>query len=303
LSSIPARRTFGIGSLVRPLLDVGRSDIRAYAKSFELAWIDDPSNDSEKHDRNFVRHQIMPKIAQRWPSATRRILHAAELQQQASALLDEVADVRLASALDQDRGKIRSDVFVGQDLPRCRWLLRRWIANAGFPIPDSVHLDAMLSLVAARQDGQPRVRWKGAELKRYREHLYLSRQFTDIGCEYFSRTWDFGSPLETEAGLLSAKKKRGFGINAALVANSEVTVHFRRGGERCRPENRRHSQSLKRLFQEWGVPPWQRSRIPLIFVGDVIAAVAGICTCVPYAVTQDEMGWEITWSPSAEKSN
>ncbi|MFT4581134.1 MAG: tRNA(Ile)-lysidine synthase [Gammaproteobacteria bacterium] len=300
LSSIPQRRVFGMGSLVRPMLNVGRSDIQAYAKLFELNWIDDPSNDSEKHDRNFVRHQIMPKITQRWPGATRRILHAAELQQQAAALLDEVADDRLGSAVEQDRKIIRTEIFAGQDLPQRRWVLRRWIANAGFPIPDSAHLDAMLTLVTARQDSQPRVRWKGAELKRYREHLFLSYQPTETPRVPVNCVWNIESPLETHAGLLTAKMTRGRGISAELVVHNVVTVDFRRGGERCRPENRQHSQSLKRLFQEWGVPPWRRSQTPLIFVGDAVAAVAGICTCAPYGVTGDEMGWEITWTPSVE---
>jgi tRNA(Ile)-lysidine synthase len=303
LSSIPQRRTFGPGSLIRPLLNVGRSDLHAYAKLFDLSWIDDPSNDSEKHDRNFVRHQIMPSITQRWPGATRRILHAAELQQQAATLLDEVADAHLESASTQDPNKIRTDIFAGHAIPRQRWVLRRWIANAGFPIPDSAHVDAMLSLLAARQDSQPCVRWKGAELKRYREHLFLSYQSTETRSVPLKCAWNFQSPLELHAGLLTAKMTRGRGINAKLVANNKVSVDFRRGGERCRPENRQHSQSLKRLFQEWGIPPWQRTQIPLIFVGDVLAAVAGICTCVPFVATGDEWGWEITWTASGAKSD
>jgi tRNA(Ile)-lysidine synthase len=61
--------------------------------------------------------------------------------------------------------------------------------------------------------------------------------------------------------------------------HSELTVRFRLGGECCRPRGRVHHHDLKKLFQEAGVPPWERDRIPLVYIGERLVAVIGYWTC------------------------
>jgi tRNA(Ile)-lysidine synthase len=64
-----------------------------------------------------------------------------------------------------------------------------------------------------------------------------------------------------------------------LPAQGFWRLAFRAGGERCRPTGREHSQSLKKLLQEYGVPPWQRQSIPLLYDGDELAAVGDLWIC------------------------
>jgi tRNA(Ile)-lysidine synthase len=72
-----------------------------------------------------------------------------------------------------------------------------------------------------------------------------------------------------------------------------VTVRFRQGGEKCRLPGRAHRHELKKLWQEWGVPPWQRDRIPLIYIDDEIAQVVGFSVCEPFLAKANETGLEI----------
>ena len=54
---------------------------------------------------------------------------------------------------------------------------------------------------------------------------------------------------------------------------AKVEVRFRRGGEKiCLPGRQGH-HSLKNLFQEAGIPPWEREVMPLIYLDDKLAAV------------------------------
>ena len=71
---------------------------------------------------------------------------------------------------------------------------------------------------------------------------------------------------------------------------AEVTVGFRTGGEVINVPNRgRHT--LKNLMQEWGVPPWQRDRIPLVYLGEKLVSVVG------YVTDADYVGLRIDLSP------
>ncbi len=56
----------------------------------------------------------------------------------------------------------------------------------------------------------------------------------------------------------------------------DYTVRFRSGGERAKPRERHHSQTLKKLLQEYGLAPWLRDRVPLIFRGGILVAVGDL---------------------------
>ena len=57
------------------------------------------------------------------------------------------------------------------------------------------------------------------------------------------------------------------------LLNSPITIQYRNGGEYL--YWRGHQRSLKKLMQEWQIPPWQRTMIPLVYAGSDLVAVVG----------------------------
>jgi tRNA(Ile)-lysidine synthase len=53
-----------------------------------------------------------------------------------------------------------------------------------------------------------------------------------------------------------------------------------------------HHQSLKKLFQQWQVPPWQRERTPLLYNGDELIAVVGYAIAQYALAENDQDGFE-----------
>jgi len=294
LAGIPQLQVFGCGTLVRPLLDVRRVAIVDYAREHGLEWIEDPSNVQDVHDRNYLRHHVLPRIKSRWPAMLERVAGAVELQRDAAAALDTMIDSILVTETDPRKTSLRIAPLLAQDERIQRWALRRWIKLAGYPLPDSVHLRAMQAILHARPDAEPQVRWKGAELRRYRGALFLTRVRPgyELGGRY---PWRIEDKLSLPHGRLTAAAVNGAGIRATALEGATLSVRFRQGGERCHPSGRPHSQTLKRLFQEWAVPPWQRGNLPLIYVNEELAAVADICVSRPFAAGSGEAGWVINW--------
>ncbi|MBL8523081.1 MAG: tRNA lysidine(34) synthetase TilS [Betaproteobacteria bacterium] len=76
--------------LIRPLLTVTREEIEQHADASGLDWIDDESNDDRAFTRNFIRHELIPPIAARFPhyreSLIRAGRHAAEADEMLAAL-------------------------------------------------------------------------------------------------------------------------------------------------------------------------------------------------------------------------
>ena len=63
----------------------------------------------------------------------------------------------------------------------------------------------------------------------------------------------------------------GFGRN--------LRVHARQGGERITLPGRTHSHALKHVLQDFGIPPWQRERMPLLSDGAGVVLAAGDVAC------------------------
>ena len=297
LSAISSLRRLGHGWLSRPMLALNRAAIESYARHHGLDWIDDTTNADVRFDRNFVRLSVMPLLESRWGSVSKTVSRVVELQQEAAQVLDAYADDILQSAGCGTAGRLPVSVLSELRPEVRRLVVRRWIKVNGFPIPDLVHINSIEACVLdARAGAQACVHWKGAVLRRYRGQLYLMPKLAPVPDD-FVKQWDLKTTLPLSWGTLATTAVTGEGLSQIALNAAAVTVQLRRGGERCHPVGRQHSQTLKRLFQEWGVPPWERGRVPLIFADRKLAAVGSICICNPFGAKPDEVGRKIRWRP------
>jgi tRNA(Ile)-lysidine synthase len=295
LAAMPVLTDFANGWLARPMLNVPRKQIISFAQQQTLSWVEDPSNRDMAFDRNYLRHTVMPMLAERWPAASTTLARAAQHQAEAASLLNSLAHDDLQSVSLPEPGQLDMPGLL--ELPRARQanVLRYWIRDiCGYPLPNTGQLDRILSdVLYAGQDKLPIVNWQDVEIRRYRDRLYLGKSLAVHDVDW-QASWTADSQLSLPVGgKLITHEREGRGIHKDCLA-SGITVRFRRGGETCRPAGRGHHHELRKLFQEWGVPPWQRDRIPLIYAGDELAQVVGYTSCAPFAVKPDETGVEFT---------
>lgn len=294
LAAMPAIRPFGPGWLARPLLGYRRHQIAAYVGGQELTWVEDESNLRPEQDRNYLRHTVMPVIGQRWPSASSVLQRAALLQADAAAVLGDMGTQDLEQARDGTDSILRVPALQNLSPARLRNLLRSWIRANGHPVPSLKVIDEIiLELLQSGPDQAPCVRWGGTEVRRYRERAYILAA-TEAGPRAHLE-WTLDAPLALQGGQLQARSRLGSGIKKGQVHDNVVEVRFRRGGEQLRPAGRRETHTLKKLFQDAGVPPWDRDVIPLIYVRGKLAAVSGYWVAEEFQAGDDEPGWDIVF--------
>lgn len=296
LAAMPMVSRFASGYLARPLLQIPRSALQDYACENRLQWVEDSSNRDTGLDRNYLRQQVMPLLRARWPACGRTLSRSARHCAEAQSLIDAMASNDLTSLIDAHDGTLSSSGVAALPAPRARAVLRAWISRAGYPLPDSTRLDRVLyEVTGAAADRNPLVHWAGAEVRRYRDRLYLMSPLAALETG-LRLGWDGESPLQLPAGLGRLRLERGSGgIACERWPRDGVQIRFRGGGERVRPAGARMSLSIKKLFQQKSVPPWQRNRVPLVYIGDQLAAVADLCACRPFAAGRDECGLLIRW--------
>lgn len=265
LGGMRTLRRFGRGWLWRPLLTTPRSALQAFADARGLTWIEDPSNSDCRHDRNFLRHRVLPLLQQRWPQAARTLALSAHLNAEADARLQTLDAIDLARAQLLDPQTLDLDVLRSWDCTRRTRVLRAWLQAMGCAQPPQAVLHQIDSeLLHARSDSDAEVRWRGHRLRAWREGLYLLPSLPALP-RGFAVTWAGASPLALPDGHALALCN-GLGDEQPQARLPvAVRVCARAGGERLRVSRNRPRQCVKQLLQDLGVPPWQRPNLPLLW--------------------------------------
>ncbi len=261
-----------------------------------LAWIDDESNADARFDRNWLRHRVAPLLRERFPAYVQTVARTAGHLAEAAALLDQLARIDAGTVCPQEQLSI--EVLRSLSGARARNLLRWYIAARGAPPPNAQRLEQMLSqLVSARADANPRIVWDRYEMLRYRD-LALARAIPPPLPPDFRRPWNGAATLALPelGGSLHFRSVGGQGIDrAALRAGCEVRL--RGGGERLRLDAGRPSRTLKNLLQESAVAPWDRERLPLLFVGGRLAWVPHVGVDAAFRCPPGAPGIVPEWRP------
>ncbi len=265
-SGMPAAGKLGRKQLLRPLLGVPRAAMREYALTHRLAWIEDESNRDETLTRNFIRRRVGPLLEQKFPRWRESLARAA----------------RHFSSLELDSQK----------------LLRSYLKGRGLRVPSEAKLLEMLKQLGS---GSAQIAHDGIVLRRYREKVFLTNPKTPQA--FKPQTWKGEADLELPelGGSLHFRKVRGQGIDRSLLKAGKFQVRLRSGGERLQPDARRPRRTLKNLFQEAGVPPWERERLPLLYRGGELVWVPGLGVDVTCRAGVGVSGIVPEWRPLARQ--
>jgi len=263
-SGMPAIGTLGGKRAIRPLLEVTRDDIAAYARREGLAWVEDDSNDDTALTRNYLRHQVAPLLAKRFPRWRESFARAARH-------------------------------FAAKDARR-EGLMRAWLAEQGLRAPSEARLMEMLrQLTGARPGAGVALAHDGVVL-RVSGGQVLATKVREV-VDFAPLPWRGESRIALPAlgGVLAFTRGTG-GIDPSKIPQGGLVVALRRGGERLRRDPRRPSRTLKNLFQESAVPAWERRRLPLLYCGRDLVWAPGLGVDAAYASPPGTRGWCPRWT-------
>jgi tRNA(Ile)-lysidine synthase len=295
LAGMPRRTACGRGEHLRPLLDFNRRELQRYVTAAGLTWIEDPSNDDERFDRNFVRHRILPALGERWPSLAASAVRSADHLASAHTLLDDLARADHAVAAEGDQ--LRVTTLRGLEAARMRNLLRFWIRLRDASLPSSAILEQIeAQMLALRADSTPEVQWGDHVMRRYRDRLYLGRRLPAEPAGETSWRWKLEPELALPAGSgrLRARVAECGGPRLAGIPD-ELQIRWRSGGENLQLAANRPHRELRSLMQEWGIVPWMRARIPLLYAGEVLVAIGDLWLAAEFRAAEGQQGILLEW--------
>jgi tRNA(Ile)-lysidine synthase len=284
LGGIPAKRQSRAGiAIVRPMLGVGRDEIRTALRAVGVAWAEDASNADPKYVRNRIRAELVPLMERLQPGAIARIAAAADELQGAAAFLERTVEGEGTLVPLRLAGGVRADATVFASLPRA--LHGRLVRHALRAVRgdllrvDRGHYDLLLRLLADRKSTSRIPLPGGAVAYVFRGSLYAFPNALP------QSPTGAGQPVAAGARLWRARF-------AALGAVAEIEVtpaaqgrfeiadlelRARRPGDRVMGTTKK----MKEIFLARGVPRPYRDFVPLLALGDEAVSCPGhLTSCV-----------------------
>ena len=289
--AIAPSRTFGPGLLLRPFLQLRRSRIESWLQQRGVQWMDDPSNRDPGVPRSFIRHQVIPELQKHWPDAAESLARSAELSGEAAALVDEYCDQDLDALVDPGQDALSVSGLQQLQPARQRAVIRRWIQRRGFPAPPASRLMELQRQLSG--DGGLLIAWPNCELRRYRDGLRLMHPLLDMATDWRVE-WHRGA-CELPAGLGRLEWRRLSDNSLVDGPVPPLSVDFDPACSRFRPAGSARTRTLKNLFQEQGIPPWERVRIPRIYRGQELIGLGDLLGSDSLAQLQQETQSRLVW--------
>lgn len=291
LSAMAACASFSQGQLLRPLLTVTRQQIEQFAQSHQLSSVNDESNADLRYDRNFLRHQVAPILTQRWPSFRQAVQRSAELCAEQEGLMKELLAEKLAQLMNSDGALSIQGLKECSDAMR-RQLIRAWLTQQQRALPSRQHTEMIWSQVALAEAGaNPILHLKVYDIRRFNDLLFCVTSVADIS------EWRQKIRLDTPLVLPDQLGKLTLSLdpqgNIRLPVHQEaLRVTFDPTGLSACPVGRAGSRKLKKLFQEYAIPSWQRRRMPILLEHDRVVAIADLFVDRDFSGQECRLLWD-----------
>lgn len=299
--------------ILRPLLQCSRLQLQQFAISKNLHWIEDDTNNNIIFDRNFLRIQILPLLYKRWSSFDKVVVRTIELCRNQENLLNELLSEFLSTLIDTD-GSLLFEPLLKCSILKRQALLRRWIANFFINMPSYQLVNRIWhEVILSKRDATPMLRLDQYLCRRFQKKLYMlpiSMMFPLNKIKLNEIHTENKIVLPYDLGLLIFQPLN-FDVDGPqkkIISNTNITSilniffnHFRKSGkiltycivrspkynEKISVQfgningllyivNRNKGRKLKKIWQELKIPPWLRSRIPLLFYNNVLISAIGV---------------------------
>ena len=279
------------GALVRPLLKATRADARAYCRSRDLGWREDPSNADRRFARARVRHDVLEALRALNPAVELTIAETAGVLREEGEVLEAAAD-ELLERLGGGAG-LKLEELRASPPALARLVLLRLAERAAGERRSLSRQEADAILALGRAGGTQSLDLEGG-----------LRAVAEYGTVRFTREPETEPP---EAVELSVPGRARFGeweVEARLGPPGDVavsaealgrspTVRAWREGDRIRPVGLGGTKTLQDLFTDRKVPRGLRRTLPVVEADGRVAWVAGVALDERFAAA--EQGPSAVW--------
>ena len=285
LAAMPGTRFLNGKRLLRPFIDVPRSELLAWAQAKDIRWIEDESNKDLHFRRNYMRHVVLPAVSEQFPGVVGVLARTAAQMQDQTQLLARLADIEAKSCQD-DAGHLIASLLAVHPAEVVQNVLKHRLNAAGVHIPAASRLAALSSQLRNVQTGSEIfVRMGQVGIHVWRDRLWIDHAMR-LACPD-------AQPLQTGRGLWPD------GQLEVLAFGGDFVVAPVGQGQRFQPRGRCRD-TITELLRARGIPPWVRPRLPALWLGGDLVWVAELGWGQNYSASDGRAHPDVDWLRHAD---
>ena len=266
----------------RPLLNISRQQLEAYVRAENLPWVEDESNEDNRYERNFLRNQILPQLRNRWAHFDQAVQRSAQHCFEQQQLINELLTDEFSQIYQKTDRTLDVTAFAQTSELKQRALIRLWLAELNLPMPSLIQLDQLIQdVIYARQDANPQFKLDHKIIRRYRHKLYVTDSFSDLTGLKIDVALNQPIELPDNLGVIEITKtdqilcvQWNHYVTLLPLTEQHIQIRFGYSGK-VKLTGNSQNEEIKKVWQQLGVPPWLRNRIPLIFYGETFKSAVG----------------------------
>lgn len=275
------------GHIIRPLINIKKSEIRQYLESKNISWIEDSTNTSNIFLRNQIRNELIPLIEEINPSSTEVIARSAEiLAIESDFIFNEVEKIYESVISDSSIGLIGNvDKYLKQPKALRFGILRKAISEIKGDINSisSNHLFSIDNILESDDaSGQIDLPENHVFSKGYGIFCISKRDVFEKGYDLLLNepgNWRLSEDIEVEidyTGDTSSWGEKNVGYFSPSKVKFPIGIRSYKDGDRFVPLGMSNLKKLKDFFIDEKIPLFLRNKVPVFTSGNEIIWLGGL---------------------------
>ncbi|AYN24399.1 tRNA lysidine(34) synthetase TilS [Buchnera aphidicola] len=304
LSGMSSESFLGKKKIVRPFLQKTKKELEKWAYKNNLKWIEDFSNTNISYDRNFVRHKLIPILEQRWPFFLKNCFRTTVICCEETKLKNMFLKEKIQNFINFNES-LNIKNFRNMKKEMCKALIRYWISLKNIKMPSYRIIECIYKeIVCSKEDANPKIIINKNEVRRYKKSLYFIKTQKSIKDTFlFWHDTNKKLLLPNNLGYLTRNNK-GFTIPIPKK-NELINIRFQFEGK-ILILGREKRRKIKKIWQEYNIPPWFRNQIPLLFYNDFFISAIGLFVIKEENFNKEKKikeNWKISWISKVKLNN
>lgn len=270
LSSMPYKKKIGKNLHLRPFLEITKKKIIQWAIKNNLSWIEDPSNQDTKNDRNFIRKKIIPLFESRWYFFKNTCYRSIQLCAEEKKLLEITTKKQINKKINKDKS-LNIHGFKNLKKSFINLILRYWISlhkkkKPSFKIMKQIYEKVILM----PKKTNPVLLFNKYKICRYKYSIYIieKKKKDNKNIILFWKNTNIPLILPNKLGLL--KKNRSFSKaeNRIPISDEEeltINIRFLVENQKIFYIKKNKKTTIKKFWNENNIPIWERTKIPFLY--------------------------------------
>lgn len=297
LSAMSVEKIFGKTKIVRPFLTKTKKELKTWAKSNKLKWIEDFTNFNTNYDRNFIRHKIFPILEKKWPFFLKNCFRTTQICNEETKLKNILLKEKMKKFLQYNEClNVENFIHLKEEL--CKALIRYWISLKNIKAPSYKTIQIIYNeIIYHQKNTNIKVIIGKNEIRRYKNSLYFIKITKKIkNMIIFWHNTHHKLSLPNNLGYIVKNNEKGTKIPIPKN-NALINIRFQYEGK-IFIVGKKKQKNIKNIWQEYNIPPWLRNQIPLLFYNDQLISALGVFI-VDYPITNAEKNhqdmWNVAW--------